>query len=87
MWTWAILCGIFVVAFGLIASKKTVSKNAEQIVRTKILTSTPHSTGRMNGSFYIETTFMLYYKDGSHKAVTVKNGTMEYDSYMSKLEG
>lgn len=87
MWTWAILCGIFVVVFALIAGKKTVSKNAEQIVRTKILTSAPHSTGRMNGSFYTETTFMLYMKDGSHKTVTVKNGTMEYDSYMSKLEG
>lgn len=87
MWVWAILCGVFGVAFSLIAGKKTVSKNAEQIVRTKILTSTPHSTGRMNGSFYTETTFMLYMKDGSHKAVTVKNGTMEYDSYMSKLEG
>lgn len=87
MWVFAILCGIVVVTVGLIGGKKTVSKNAERIVRTQILTSAPHSTGRLNGSFYVETTFMLYMEDGSHKAVTVKNGTMEYDSYMSKLEG
>lgn len=87
MWAWAIVGGVFVIVFGIIAGKATVTVNAREIEKTKILASNPHPTGSMNRSFYIETTFMLYYKDGSHKAVTVRNGTMEYDSYMSKLEG
>ena len=63
-----------------------VKKEAARITKTKLLTSNPRSTGRMNGSFYTETTFMVYYSDGTHKTVTVKNDTMEYKSYMDKLE-
>ena len=84
---WALIIGVtIVVLLAIIASKKTVERDGEKIERTKVVSTNPDSTGRMNGSFYIETTFMLYMKDGSKKAVTVKNGTMEYDNYMSKLE-
>lgn len=84
---WVFIIGVtIVVLLAIIASKKTVERDGEMIERTKVVSTNPHSTGRMNGSFYIETTFMLYMKDGSKKAVTVKNGTMEYDNYMSKLE-
>lgn len=84
---WALIIGVtIVVLLAMIASKKTVERDGEKIERTKVVSTNPRSTGRMNGSFYIETTFMLYMKDGSKKAVTVKNGTMEYNNYMSKLE-
>ena len=86
MWTWGLCCGIIAMVFAVIASKKTVERDGEKIIKTKLISSNPRSTGRMNGSFYTETTFMLYMKDGSHKTVTVKNDTMEYKSYMSKLE-
>ena len=83
----ALIIGVtIVVLLAMIASKKTVERDGEKIERTKVVSTNPHSTGRMNGSFYIETTFMLYMKDGSKKAVTVKNGTMEYNNYISKLE-
>lgn len=84
---WLIVLAIASVLFAVYASKATSKKEAEKIVKTKILTSNPHYTGRLNGSFYTETTFMVYYTDNTHKAITVKNGTIEYDSYMSKLEG
>lgn len=75
------------VVLALVAGRISLNKESETILRTKILSENLRYTGRLNGSFYTETTFMLYYTDGSHKAVTVKNGTMEYNSYMSKLEG
>ncbi len=75
------------VLLAIIAGNKTVEKQAKRIEKTKILASAPHCTGRLNGTFYTETTFMVYYSDGTHKTVTVKNDTMEYKSYMSKLEG
>lgn len=81
---------IFLIAFGVcfvvILMKIDTTKMNNTVLRTKILTSNPRHTGRMNGMFYIETTFMVYYKDGTHKAKTIKNGTPEYDLYMSKLE-
>ena len=84
---WLLIIGVTIVLLlAVIAAKKTVERDGEKIKKTKVVSTNPHSTGRMNGSFYIETTFMLYMKDGSKKAVTVKNGTMEYDNYMSKLE-
>ena len=84
---WVLIVGVTIVLLiAVIAGKKTVERDGEKIEKTKVVSTNPHSTGRMNGSFYIETTFMLYMKDGSKKAVTVKNGTMEYDNYMSKLE-
>lgn len=82
-----IVLAIGAVLFAILAGNKTVEKQAKRIEKTKILASAPHSTGRLNGTFYTETTFMIYYSDGTHKAVTVKNDTMEYKSYMSKLEG
>lgn len=86
MWTWGLVCGIIAIGFAIIAGKKTVDRDAEEIVKTKLISSNPHPTGRRDGRFYMETTFMLYMKNGGHKAVTVKNDTMEYKSYMSKLE-
>lgn len=84
---WLLIIGVtIVVLLAVIAAKKTVERDGEKIEKTKVVSTNPHPTGRMNGSFYIETTFMLYMKDGSKKAVTVKNGTMEYDNYISKLE-
>lgn len=84
---WVLIVGVTIVLLlAVIAGKKTVERDGEKIEKTKVVSTNPHSTGRINGSFYIETTFMLYMKDGSKKAVTVKNGTMEYDNYMSKLE-
>lgn len=84
---WVLIVGVTIVLLlAVIAGKKTVERDGEKIEKTKVVSTNPHSTGRMNGSFYIETTFMLYMKDGSIKAVTVKNGTMEYDNYLSKLE-
>ena len=82
-----IILSLCVVIVAILAGKKTVEKKAQEIERTKILASTPHSTGRLNGTFYTETTFMLYYKNGTHKAATVRNGSIEYNSYMGKLEG
>jgi len=32
------------------------------------------------------TTFMVYYKDGTHKAETVENNTTRYQIYMDRLE-
>lgn len=66
--------------------KIDATKMKNTVLKTKILATNPHHTGRMNGYFYTETTFMVYFKDGTHKAVTIKNGTSEYDLYMSKLE-
>ena len=86
MLIWGLLLGIIAIVFAIFASKKTIDRDAEKIVKTKLVSTNPHSTGRRDGRFYTETTFMLYMKDGSHKAVTVKNDTMEYKSYMSKLE-
>lgn len=77
---------VFAVCFVGIFMKIDTMKTNNTVLRTKILTSNPRHTGRMNGMFYIETTFMVYYKDGTHKAKTIKNGTPEYDLYMSKLE-
>ena len=59
----------------------------EKVVRTKILAVNQQHSGRMNGYFYTVTTFMLYYRDGSHKAVTIRNDSPDYDIYMGKLDG
>lgn len=77
---------VFGVCFVVILMKIDATKIKNTVLKTKILTSNPHHTGRMNGMFYIETTFMVYYKDGTHTAKTIRNGTPEYDLYMSKLE-
>ena len=82
-----IAVAIGAVLLSLVLGERTIKRNVEKISKTKILTTAPHYTGRLNGSFYTETTFMLYYHDGTHKAVTDKNGTSEYNHYMSKLEG
>lgn len=82
----AVILAIMGVAFAICAGGATVKKEAARITKTKLLTSNPRSTNRMNGRFYTETTFMVYYSDGTHKTVTVKNDTMEYKSYMDKLE-
>lgn len=81
-----VVLAIVGVLFSICAGDLTVKKKAIQITKTKLLTSNPHYTGRANGSFYTETTFMVYYSDGTHKTVTVKNSTTEYKSYMDKLE-
>ena len=81
-----IILTIVGVMFAICAGGATVKKEATRITKTKLLTSNPHYTGRMNGRFYTETTFIIYYSDGTHKTVTVKNDTMEYKSYMDKLE-
>lgn len=81
-----IIVAFIAVGLAIFAGKKTVERDGEKIEKTKMVSTNPHPTGRINGSFYVETTFMLYMKDGSKRAVTVKNGTMEYDNYMSKLE-
>ena len=36
--------------------------------------------------YYHETTFMVYYVNGTHEAHTIENGTKEYDRFMSKLD-
>ena len=81
---------IFLLVFGvsmvLILIKIDTTRTKNKVLKTKILATNPHHTGRTNGYFYTETTFMVYFKDGTHKAVTIKNGTSEYDLYMSMLE-
>jgi len=84
---WLLILSPIIVILCIYLGKVTVKTELENVDHTKILTSNVKSTGRLNGSFYTETTFMLYYKDGTHKAVTIRNGTSEYDQYMSKLEG
>jgi len=86
MLIWAFVVSSIAIGLAIFAGKKTVEKDGEKIEKTKMISTNPHSTGRMNGSFYLETTFMLYMKDGTRKTVTVKNDTVEYKSYMSKLE-
>lgn len=81
---------IFLLIFGAclvgVCMKIDTTKTKNTVLKTKILTTNPRHTGRMNGMFYMETTFMVYYRDGTHKAKTIKNGTAEYDLYMSMLE-
>lgn len=77
---------IFAICFVAIFMKIDTAKTKNTVLKTKILATNSHHTCRMNGYFYTETTFMVYFKDGTHKAVTIKNGTSEYDLYMSKLE-
>ena len=55
-----------------------------QILKTKILNRNKKFIS--NRKYYHETTFMIYYTDGTHTAQTIENGTGLYDNYMSKLE-
>ena len=87
----AVFLFVVIMSALLIGCPLIINKNnreiEEQVERTKILAVTQQHTGRLNGYFYTETTFMLYYRDGRHKAVTVRNGSSEYNLYMGKLEG
>lgn len=81
-----VVMSIMLIGFPLLVNKNRRDIE-EQVERTKILAVTQQHTGRLNGYFYTETTFMVYYRDGRHKAVTVRNGGPDYDIYMGKLEG
>ena len=87
----AVFLFVVIMSALLIGCPLIINKNnrdiEEQVERTKILAVTQQHTGRLNGYFYTETTFMVYYRDGRHNAVTIRNGTPEYNIYMGKLEG
>ena len=78
--------GMVAMAIGIPAIMRKERREIEgSVKRTKILAVNQRHSGRMNGYFYTETTFMLYYRDGRHKAVTVRNGSSEYNLYMGKF--
>ena len=43
--------GIIAIGFAIVASKKTIDRDAEKIVKTKLVSTNPHSTGRRDGRF------------------------------------
>ncbi|MDO4384916.1 MAG: hypothetical protein Q4E18_02835 [Clostridia bacterium] len=81
---------MIVVAIATVSSIVVVVKSIRHdeavIEKTKIITTTRHSTGGLRSRTYTMTTFMVYYKDGTKKAVTVSPGTFAYNTYMSKLD-
>ena len=59
----------------------------DKIRKTKIIdTRVTGITGTVNRYIKRETTFVVYYKDGTHKIVKVMNGGMEYKMYLKYLE-
>lgn len=83
-----VVIGMVAMAIGIPAIMRKERREIEGSVnRTKILAVNQRHSGRMNGYFYTVTTFMLYYNNGTRKAVTVRNDSPEYDIYMGKLEG
>ena len=83
-------------AFGLITVGAIVcailiwvdSVNEEsKILKTKILkTDTVGTVGIIHTRICRETTFVVYYKDGTHKIVTEATGNMGYKMYLKYLE-
>ena len=88
MW-FGIVFFVAVKAVGVLLLVRDEKKEREykRIEYTKVITMNrrDYTTATRNG-YYYETTFMLYFPDGSHKAVTVRNDSLMYDQYMSKLK-
>ena len=80
---------IIIISFlsvGLIAAHhyRTEQQRIDHVVKTKLITTNIRHNRCCE---YIETTFMLYYKDGTHEAKTIDtNNRRLYDAYMSKIE-
>ena len=63
------------------------SRKYDDIVRTKIINvNKTGASGAVSRSFSYETTFVIYYKDGTHIGKTVMNGGREYKEYLKRLE-
>ena len=62
----------------------SMARYRARVLKTKVLSRNKKFIS--NRKYYHETTFMIYYTDGTHTAQTIEDGTGLYDSYMSKLE-
>ena len=66
---------------------RSQKEKESHIVKTQILaTHRENRTHTLSTSYFVKTTFMIYYDDGTHVAQSVQNGTGRYHRLMSKLE-
>lgn len=80
-WLGLIVGLVFMGAMGV------VPKDHKSSIRyTEIVDRRYHSTGAFNTGYGTRTIFMIYYEDGTHKAVEVADGTSRYDYYLSYLK-
>ena len=86
---WLMLIGLSALTVMCICFYKQEKQNAKAantIERTKILSKTSELYNERTGKFTGQTTFMLYFYNGTQKTVTVENGSKMYDEYMYKLK-
>lgn len=88
MLLWMIVIIMIIIAF-IVAIIHSLDENARRkdVTKTKMINvRQTGASGIVNQTFLYETTFIVYYKDGTHTVETVSNNSAKYRDYLKKLE-